>query len=118
MDTPGRLKGVGNEVAQSLFRPDFQEGADPVIMPQGLDILLPMDRILQVSQQYLPDGRRVIGVRLLGGIGDHRNLGGVDLDAGKKLGHFLADHPHDGGMEGHARRAVGQSNSLPAPARP
>ena len=46
-----------------------------MVMPQGCDILLPMDRILQMIQQDLPDGPGVIRVRMSGGIGDHRNLG-------------------------------------------
>ena len=107
MDTPGGLKGIDNEVAQGVFRSYLHKGAHSMVMPQGFDILLPMDRILQVIQQDLPDGPGVIRVRKPRGIGDHRDLGRMEFEARQELGHFLPDHGHDGGMEGHAHPQLG-----------
>ena len=103
---------IGDEIAQYIAGAHLHEKADAVIIPEGLDIIHPMDGRFQVGHQDAPDLTGIRWIRRHGCVGDDGDLRGMKWDGSNERLELIMDDPHDRRMEGHADPQEGESVSL------
>ena len=70
-------------------------------MPQGLNVIHPMNGRFQMTHQDTPDFTGVRWIRRHYRVGDNGDPGGMKGDSGNVSLHLLMDDAHDRGVKGH-----------------